>query len=150
MAEGLAEKERLLRRLVAEMRLMEGTANALRERLQMVVATSSELRLAKRSLEDLVKIEADNDLLVPIGGSAFIKARLGQVDKVLVGIGANISMEMEYEEALGEVSERLEEMEKAQRSIEQQLVQIMAQLESHRGQAERLSAEIQQALQGAA
>jgi len=87
MAEGLAEKERLLRRLVAEMRLMEGTANALRERLQMVAATSSELRLAKRSLEDLVKIEADNDLLVPIGGSAFIKARLGQVDKVLVGIG---------------------------------------------------------------
>ena len=148
MAQGLPQKENQLRQLVTEMRMMEGTVNILQQRLQVVLASVSELRLAKQSLGDLKDIESGSNLLVPVGGAAFIKASLGDIDKVVVGIGADVSLEMEYDDAIKDVDERLQEMEKAQNSIEQQLGQIMAQLEAHQSVAERLSAEIQQSVQG--
>jgi prefoldin alpha subunit len=147
MAQSPQAKENQLRQLITEMRMMEGTVTTLQQRLQIVLASVSELRLARKSLEDLKNIEPGNNLLVPIGGSAFINANLGDSDKIVVGIGADVSLEMTQYDALNDISERLEEMEKAQSSIEQQLTQIMAQLQSHQRMVERLSSEIQQTVQ---
>lgn len=148
MSQGLQQKENQLRQLVTEMQMMEGTVNTFRQRLQVVLSSVSELRVAKQSLEDLKNIESGNNLLVPVGGAAFINATLGELDKIVMGIGADVSIEMAYDDAMKDVNERLDEMEKAQGSIEQQLGQIMTQLEAHQKMAENLSAEIQQAVQG--
>ena len=148
MAQILQDKENRLRQLITEMNMMEGTVNTLQQRLQIVMSSISELRLAKQSLEDLKDVEPGSNLLVHVGGSAFINANLGEINKVIVGIGANVSLEMGLDEALEDINERLEEMDKAQSSVEQQLNQIIAQLESHQNMAERLSTEIQQAVQG--
>jgi prefoldin alpha subunit len=148
MSQGLQQKENQLRQLVTEMQMMEGTVNTFRQRLQVVLSSVSELRVAKQSLEDLKNIESGNNLLVPVGGAAFINATLGELDKIVMGIGADVSIEMAYDDAMKDVNERLDEMEKAQGSIEQQLGQIMTQLETHQKMAENLSAEIQQAVQG--
>jgi prefoldin alpha subunit len=143
------EKEKQLRRLVTEMRMMEGSVDALNQRLQLLTASISELRLAQGSLRDLKGIESGNPLLVPVGGGVFMDAQLGDISKVVVGIGADVSVEMDYDEAVEEIGERLQEMEQAQGAVQQQLGQILAQLESHQGMAERLSMEIQNAFQGA-
>jgi len=143
------EKEKQLRRLVTEMRMMEGSVDALNQRLQFLTASISELRLAQGSLKDLKGIESGNPLLVPVGGGVFMDAQLGDISKVVVGIGADVSVEIDYDEAFEEIGERLQEVEQAQGAVQQQLGQILAQLESHQGMAERLSMEIQNAFQGA-
>ncbi len=148
MSSGLQQKENQLRQLLTEMRMMEGSTNTLQQRLQQVLGAVSELRLAKKSLGDLKKVESGTNLLVPVGGGAFINAEMGRIDNVVVGIGAGVSVEMQYEDAVKDVNDRLAEMEKAQVSIEEQLGQILAQLETHQSVAERLSAEIQNAIQG--
>ncbi|OGD48832.1 prefoldin subunit alpha [Candidatus Bathyarchaeota archaeon RBG_16_57_9] len=143
------EQERQLRRLVTEIRVMEGTVQMLEQRLQLLNATVAELRLAQGSLGDLRDVEPESNLLVPVGGGVFVNARLGDISKIVVGVGAGVSVEMGHEEAAGDIGERLQEMEKAQESVQEQLGQIYAQLETHQGMAERLSAEIQNAIQGA-
>lgn len=143
------EKEKQLRRFVTEMRMMEGSVDVLNQRLQLLTASISELRLAQGSLRDLKGIESGNPLLVPVGGGVFMDAQLGDISKVVVGIGADVSMEMDSEKAVEDIGERLQEMEQAQGAVQQQLGQILAQLESHQGMAERLSMEIQNAFQGA-
>ena len=148
MSTGLQQKESQLRQLLSEMRQMEGTVNILQQRFSQVIAAVSELRLSQKSLSDLKETQPDSNLLVPIGGGAFINAKMGTIDKVVVGIGAGVSLEMQYDAAVEDVNNRLTEMEKAQTSIDQQLRQILAQIESHQSVAERLSAEIQTAVQG--
>jgi len=143
------EKEKQLRRFVTEMRMMEGSVDVLNQRLQLLTASISELRLAQGSLRDLKGIESGNPLLVPVGGGVFMDAQLGDISKVVVGIGADVSVEMYYDKAVEEIGERLQEMEQAQGAVQQQLGQILAQLESHQGMAERLSMELQNAFQGA-
>jgi prefoldin alpha subunit len=143
------EKEKQLRRLVTEIRLMEGSVEVLDQRLQLITASISELRLAQGSLRDLKGIESGNPLLVPVGGGVFMGARLGDISKVVVGVGADVSVEMGYDDAVEDIGDRLRELEQTQGSVQQQLSQILAQLESHQGMAERLSTEIQNAFQGA-
>jgi len=142
------EQEKQLRRLVTEIRMMEGTVQVLEQRLQLLNASVAELRLAQGSLGELKNVEPQNPLLVPVGGGVFMNARLGDISKVIVGIGADVSVEMGYDKAVEDIVGRLQEMEKAQASVQEQLGQIYAQLETHQGMAERLSAEIQNATQG--
>ena len=148
MSTGLQQKENQLRQLLIEMRQMEGTVNILQQRFSQVITAVSELRLSQKSLVDLKDTKKDSNLLVPVGGGAFINAKMGSIEKVVVGIGAGVSVEMKYDAAVDDVNDRLAEMEKAQASIDQQLRQILAQIESHQNVAERLSAEIQTAVQG--
>jgi len=137
------ERQEQLRRIVVEMRMMEGSVNTLQQRLELLNSATGELRLAQNSLKELQEIDKGNPMLVPIGGGAFVDAELGDISKIIVGIGADVSVEMKFETAVEDISERLEEMEKAQTAVQQQLGQILTQLESHQQVAERLSAEIQ-------
>jgi prefoldin alpha subunit len=123
--------------------MMEGTVETLNQRLNLLTSANAELRLAKHSLNDLKEIDQKNPLLVPIGGGAFVNADLGDISKVVIGIGADTSIEMDYDEAVQNISERLNEMERAQTSVQQQIVQVIAQLESHQAAVQKLSAEFQ-------
>jgi len=143
------EKERRLRQLLTEIQLMEGSVNALQQRLQLINAAVSELNMAQDSLKDLKDIEKGSPLLVPIGGGVFMNTELGDIKKVIVDIGAEVSLEMRYESAVKDISERLTEMEDAQTSVREQLTQIIAQMQSHQQIAERLSRELQVGLEGA-
>jgi prefoldin alpha subunit len=128
---------------------MEGSVNALQQRLQLINAAVSELNMAQDSLKDLKDIEKGSPLLVPIGGGVFMNTELGDIKKVIVDIGADVSLEMRYESAVKDISERLAEMEDAQTSVREQLTQIIAQMQSHQQIAERLSQELQVGLEGA-
>lgn len=136
------EKEQRLRRLITEIRMMEGTVDALNQRLALLNSAITELRLARRSLDELKDIERNNPLLVPIGGGTLVYATLGDIRKVIIGIGADVSVEMVYEDAIQDIINRLQEMEKGQTSVHQQLSQVLAQLESHQGMVQRISTEI--------
>ncbi len=148
MSAGVQQKENQLRQMLGEMRQMEGSVNILQQRFQQVMGAVSELKLAQKSLDDLKETQPGSNLLVPVGGGAFIDAKMGVIDKVVVGVGAGVSVEMQYDTAVEDVTGRLSEMEKAQTSIDQQLRQILAQIESHQKMAEQLSAEIQGTVQG--
>ncbi|MBD3207458.1 prefoldin subunit alpha [Candidatus Bathyarchaeota archaeon] len=143
------EKERRLRQLIGEIQMMEGSVNALQQRLQLLNAAVSELNMAQNSLKDLKDIDKGSPLLVPVGGGVFMNAELGEIKKVIVDLGADVSMEMNYDRAVEDVGERLSEMEDAQNSVREQLSQIIAQMQSHQQMAERLSRELQVGLEGA-
>jgi prefoldin alpha subunit len=123
--------------------MMEGTVETLNQRLSILTSATAELRLAQHSLNDLKEIDQKNPLLVPIGGGAFVNADLGDISKVVIGIGADTSIEMDYAEAIQNISERLTEMERAQTAVQQQILQVIAQLESHQAVVQKLSAEFQ-------
>lgn len=132
-----------MRKLAVELQLMQGSAETLQQRLQLLQAAVSDLRVAGASIEALKDGEEGDPILVPTGGDTFVNANLGDLSKVIVGIGADVSIEMSLEEAEGNVSRRLEEVEKASHSVQQQLQQILAQMQIHRNNLNRLNASLQ-------
>jgi prefoldin alpha subunit len=131
-----------MRKLAMELQMMQGSAETLQQRLQILQSAISDLRVAAASLEALKESEEGAPILVPTGGGAFVNANLGDLSRVIVGIGADVSIEMDLEEAEKNVSGRLEEVEKANLSVGQQLEQILAQMQIHQDSLNRLGASL--------
>ena len=137
-----SEKEEQLRRLVVELRLMQGSAEILQQRLDLLRTAIRDLRVAESSLRAMKEMEEGTPILVPTGGGTFVNARLENLSRVIVGVGADVSVEMDLDGALEDVSARLAEMEKAGQSVQQQLEQILVQMQVHQDGISRLSAEL--------
>jgi len=133
--------EEEIRRLIVELRILEGTAEALQSRINLVDAMFAELNLAKRTLEGMEKEKPEAPVFVPIGGGSYIKAKITDVDKVVYGVGAGVSIEKSLEEAKQGVDERISELERTKRSLEQQFSQVIRRIQENRERLQELTAE---------
>jgi len=134
--------EEELRKLSVEMRFLEQTAEAIQSRINMVNAAITDLTYADMALEGLEKEKENSELLVPIGGSSYIKAKLENPDKLIVGMGAGISVEKTLQEAKEIIKKRQESMEKTRMSLQQQLAQVAERMSEDREKFEKLVAEL--------
>ncbi|MGQ9539191.1 MAG: prefoldin subunit alpha [Candidatus Bathycorpusculaceae bacterium] len=134
--------EEELRRLSVEMRILEQTAETLQARMNMINAVITDLTYADVTLEGLEKQKENAELLIPIGGNSYIKARLENLDKVTVGIGAGVSVEKTLQEARDIIKKRLEDMEKSRSSLQQQFSQVVERINEDRARFEELATEL--------
>jgi prefoldin alpha subunit len=137
-----SKSEEELRKLSVELRLLEQTAEAVQSRINMVNAVTTDLTYAGMTLEGLEKEKENSELLVPIGGNSYIKARLENPDKLIVGMGAGISVEKTLQEAKEIIKKRLENLEKTRVSLQQQLAQVAGRISRDRESFETLVAEL--------
>ncbi len=132
------KEEEELNRLTIEMRFLEQTAETLQQRISMINAAITDLTYANMTLESMEKEKDTAELLVPIGGSSYIKAKLANTDKVIIGMGAGVSVEKTLPEAKEIVKERLDELEKTMTSAQQQFAQVAERINSSRNRFENL------------
>ena len=137
-----AKAEEELRRLSIEMRILEQTAEALQSRISMVNAVITDLTYASMTLDGLEKQKENAELLVPIGGNSYVKARLETPDKVTVGIGAGVSVEKTLQEAKEIIRKRLEDLERSKNSLQQQFSQVIDRINADRERFEELAAQL--------
>ncbi len=135
-----AQSEEELRKLSVEMRYLEQTAEALQQRISMVNAAITDLTYANMTLDGIEKEKENSELLVPIGGGSYVKARIADTNKVIVGMGAGVSIEKNLLEARTTLKERLDELEKTMNSAQQQFSQVAERLNSGRNRLETLLA----------
>ena len=109
----------------------------LRQRLEKLESQSIVLSRAyeehlrtKNTLEELKTLDSEKELLIPIGSETFIPGKIKIVDKVIIGIGANIAMEEKIDAALERVKKRITEIEKAQSDIHRKMEEIQTQIEN--------------------
>lgn len=139
-----SKSEEELRRLSVELRLLEQTAEAVQSRVNMVNAVMTDLTYANMTLEGLEKEKENAELLVPIGGNSYVKARLESKDKLVVGIGAGVSIEKTLPETKEVVKKRVEELEKTRTSLQMQFSQVVDRINEKRGKFEALVAQVQE------
>jgi prefoldin alpha subunit len=138
------KREEELRRTSVELRFLEQTAEALQSRINMVNAVITDLVYAGMALEGLEKEKENSELLVPIGSNSYIKAKLENPDKIIVGMGAGVSVEKTLQEAKDIVKKRQENLEKTRMSLQQQLAQVAERINEGREKFESLAAELRE------
>jgi len=138
-----APSEEELRRLSVEMRYLEQTAEALQQRISMVNAAITDLSYANATLDGIEKEKENAEMLVPIGGSSYVKVKLADSDKVLINMGSGVSVEKNLADAKVTLKERLDELEKTMTSAQQQFSQIAERLASGRNRLESMLAQRQ-------
>ncbi len=139
-----SKNEEELRRLSVELRYLEQTAETIQTRVNMINAVITDLTYASMTLEGLEKEKENSELFVPIGGNSYIKARLESRDKVIVGMGAGVSIEKTLQEAKEILKKRLENLEKTRLSLQQQLNQVAERINEDREKFEDLVAKMRE------
>lgn len=138
----VSSEEEIFRRLVVELRILEGTAEALQSRISLVNAALTELRVANMTMKGLEREKKAVPLVVPIGGGSYIEAALRSADKVIVGVGAGVAIEKTIKEAKENIGNRLSNLEKTRTSLQQQLTQVVDKIGGHRAQLEEITAKL--------
>jgi prefoldin alpha subunit len=131
-----AEEE--LRRLSMEMRYLEQTADALQQRISMVNAALTDINYANMTLDGIEKEKENSEMLIPIGGSSYVKVKLADTNKVIIGMGSGVSVEKTLPEAKVTLKERLDELEKTMHSAQQQFSQVAERINSGRSRLESM------------
>ena len=133
-----AKSEEELRRLSMEMRYLEQTADALQQRISMVNAAITDISYANMTLDGIEKEKENAELFVPIGGSSYVKVKLADSNKVIIGLGSGVSIEKTLLDAKTTWKERLDELEKTMNSAQQQFSQVAERINSGRSRLETL------------
>ncbi|MEM3574371.1 MAG: prefoldin subunit alpha, partial [Candidatus Bathyarchaeia archaeon] len=92
-----------LRQLLAEVRLLEGSAQTLQLRLEIINSSLNEAAITKATLEGMKGRPPGTEILIPIGSGSFIRASLLDGERLIMGIGANVSMERSFDESISEL-----------------------------------------------
>ena len=138
MASTQVKEEDVVRQLAAEIRILEGSIGVLQSRLDIVRAAISEVTLAHNTLEGVKNLQNGESTLVPVGAGSYIRMQLEDSKKLVMGIGAGVAMEKDFESSVAELKGRLEELEKARTSLQQQLDQTATRYQQDRDALEDL------------
>lgn len=121
--------EETLRRLLVERELLRQTADVLTSRLNMVNVLINDLNIFKSTVENLKELKEEREILVPVGASSYVRAKISSVDKVLYAVGSDIFMEQDVDKALEDVEKRLDELHAMRRELQGQLTTVLRKLE---------------------
>ncbi|GBC74855.1 Prefoldin subunit alpha [archaeon HR06] len=103
-------QEEKLQALIIEARLLESYINQISEREALVTKILLESRAALEALNNLSSGK-EVEALVPIGSGTFIYTNIPKVEKVVVGVGADVVIEKSREEAIVFLEKRIKELE---------------------------------------
>ncbi len=117
---------------LVQLRVYEGSARALQARLEIVNAALNEFSLASTTLEGVKTQKTDEDALIPVGGGSYVRVRLSDISKIVMGVGAGVAVEKPIEDSVNEIKERIADLDKARTSLQEQLSQALFKIEEGR------------------
>ena len=106
-----------------------------------IQAAITDYTKAKMTLENLSNTDEKTDILLPIGGSTYIDAKLNNTSKVLFDIGAGIVTEKTFEDAINKIDERVKSLEQTQERFSTMMQQIQAEATEASNRAQELYSE---------
>jgi len=136
VTENIQEK---IRNLAVELRMLESVAGEMQARISVVEAALREISMASLTIQGIGELKKDDEILVPVGGGSYIKAKIFDTEKVIVNIGAGVTVEKPVKEALSIFENRLNELENARNSLQQQFIQVLERMEALRNELRKVS-----------
>jgi prefoldin alpha subunit len=136
------EDRKRLDELVSEINMYQGQADILKQQIENINATLSELTIAGETLETIKGIDK-TETLVPIGAGSFIITEIKNTDEVIVGLGAGVAAKKKIDEADKSISEQKEELEKIIKKMVEDLQKINEIIVQKSPEAEELLKKIE-------
>ncbi|NHI92880.1 MAG: prefoldin subunit alpha [Candidatus Lokiarchaeota archaeon] len=137
-----------LNQMALRLRYMEENAEALQQNIQLLQATIDNFEASLMTLTNIKEAKTDQEVLIKIGSAVYVKAKMQDPSKVIVGVGmgfgSDIFVEKTIEGAKETLNERVEEVRNAQNMIQQNLEKLIQQINMIRPEFERRYAQFQQ------
>jgi prefoldin alpha subunit len=128
-----------LTNVIMQVQYFENVAQSLQQRFNYVEATIAELQVALNTISEISKESGGADILVPVGAGSYLRAKAADVEKLIVGIGADVAVERTVKEATDAYQIRIDELRKVRESLGQDIERVAMGLSKARQELETLT-----------
>src|ERR687891_2835714 len=132
-----ASIEQKINELVQQSRVLEAYMNDSISREATVTRLLEEARLASNAIQN-VPTDSEVETFMPVGIGVYIKALVPPVKKLLINIGADVTIEKSKEDAINYIESKIKEFEVALRQLVSQKEQISMRMEQIQGQVNQM------------
>jgi len=130
--------EQELRQALSALEVYKAQLESILEQQQLVQVSVEEYGRAKATLTDYKNAAEGDEVLMPIGGSSFVRAKVVNGNKVLIGVGSGITVEKDVGDAMQVIDTRMQEMLDAMKKLNEsrQVIEMKSNQLSQMIQAE--------------
>lgn len=128
-----------LTNVIMQVQYFENVAQSLQQRFNYVEAAIAELQVALNTISEIGKESIGADILVPVGAGSYLRAKAVDVEKLIVGIGADVAVEKTVKEATDAYQIRIDELRKVRASLGQDIDKVAVSLSKARQELETLT-----------
>lgn len=120
--------EQKINEMVQQSRILEAYMNDIITRETTVLRLMEEGRLASSAVQNIIN-ESEVESLIPVGIGVYMKALVPPVKKLLINVGAGVTIEKSREDTINYIESRLKEFEVALGQLASQKQQITTRME---------------------
>ncbi len=142
------EMRQQLQQIYVEQKMAESNVGLVQQRLELVSAYLANYRSGLEVLKELEGREQDEEMLMNVGGSIFVRAKLADSSIVTRGIGSGVRIEQSLEEAMRAVEGSISNLEKQYEDLSQEYEKLVNYISVLNIQFQELAAKIQGQGQG--
>jgi prefoldin alpha subunit len=132
------EEQQKLQQIFNELQNYEAMADLLRQQINMIANSMTELSMTVETIKTIRELKLGTEILVPIGSDSFVTTKLAATDKVITGLGADVSAEQSVDGAKLMLEARIAELGRVLEQARQELEKIGKQIEELRPEADRI------------
>jgi prefoldin alpha subunit len=132
-----------LEKIYSEQQLTESSLSLLQQRIEMVQVYITNYRSGLSVLEEIENRNDGEEMLMNVGGSIFVQAKLVNPDKVTRGIGNGIRIEQNVSDAKVAIIEAVTSLEKQYDALTQEYQRMFAYASQLNAQFQQLATQIQ-------
>ena len=115
-----------LRQALAALDAYKNQLNSLTQQSQLLQMSYEETLAASRTLASLVDAKEGDEIMVPVGASSFITAKVTSSPKAVVGVGNKVSVEKDLADAVEYMKSNLEEIADALKKLNESMQEMDA------------------------
>ncbi|MGC2427977.1 MAG: prefoldin subunit alpha [Nitrososphaeraceae archaeon] len=120
--------EQKINEMVQQSRILEAYMNDIITRETTVSRLMEEGRLASSAVQSITEV-SEVESLMPVGIGVYMKALVPPMKKLLINVGAGVTIEKSREDTINYIESRLKEFEVALRQLASQKHQIATRME---------------------
>ena len=137
------EQQQLLQKIYTEQQLTDSNITLLQQRLELVQAYLTNFKAGLMVLEEIEGRKEGEEMLMNVGGSIFVQAKLVDPSKVTRSIGSGVRIEQSVEAAKTAVQEQTTTLEKQYESMAEEYQKLVARSSLLNSQFQQLAAQVQ-------
>lgn len=139
------DQQKLLQRIYTEQQMTESNLGLMQQRLEAIQVYLTNYRMGLMVLEEIEKKKEGEEMLINVGGSIFVEAKLMSPNKVTRGLGSGVRIEQSTAEAKKVVSGAVESLEQQYEKLAQEYQSLLQRATVLNAQFQQLATQIQSA-----
>jgi prefoldin alpha subunit len=137
------DQQKLLQKIYTEQQMTDSNLNLLQQRIEIIQVYITNYRSGLLVLEEIENKKDGEEMLMNVGGSIFVQAKIVNPDKVTRGLGSGIRIEQTVADAKAAVTESVTSLEQQYETLTQEYQKLIARASVLNSQFQQLAAQIQ-------